>query len=134
MKQKFVITNKLIAERACDLIRALPEEGPHEVIIRPHKSKRSLSQNALYWVRLDVIRLHIADSTGQIYSAEDIHEFFKGRFLPTKVVTVGGQALKIRQTTTKMDTAEFAEYMDNIEMFCADRLHLFLPVPGEREL
>jgi len=101
-----------------------------EVVIRAHKSRRSLSANGLYWQWVDRIRWHVAESTGQIYSAEELHEWLKGKFLPTKTVEVGGETQRCRLSTAKLNTKEFGEYMDQIDKYCSANLMLFLPVPG----
>ena len=43
------------------------------------KSKRSLSQNAYYWVYLEVI----AKETGNM--SDDLHYFFKSKLLPKEI-------------------------------------------------
>lgn len=127
---KLVLRNSHVVDRAVQILRSLSHEPPMEVVIRPHKSKRTLSQNALYWKWLDIIRLHIADSIGQIYSGEDLHEWFKAKFLPTRLIGINGEDMPITSSTTKLNTAEMSEYMECIDHFCVTQLHLFLPQPG----
>lgn len=130
MKISLVIINEQVKSRAIDAVRSLSFDDPHEVVIRPKKSRRSLDQNALHWKRLDVVRMHIADSTGQIFSAEELHEFFKAKFLDVRLVEVGGESIPCRRTTTKLNTKEMSEFMDAIDRYCIERLHLYLPQPG----
>jgi hypothetical protein len=132
LKHKIIIRDDTQRARAIEVIRATPED--HEVVIRPHKSKRTLDQNALYWKWLDIIRLHIADSTGQFYSAEDLHEFFKSRFTQARTVEVGGDVATVRRTTTKLNTAEFSAYMEAVDRYCIDRMQLYLPQPGMEDV
>jgi hypothetical protein len=134
VKQKFILRSEEIRRRASDLIREIPLDVVHEVVIRPYKSKRSLDQNALHWKRMDIIRLHIADSTGQVFSAEDVHEFFKKKFLPVRLIEIGGESVKVRRTTTQLNTKEFSEFMDNIDRYCIEHLQLWLPEPGMEEM
>jgi hypothetical protein len=128
---KLTLISETVRDRALSVVRSLPLG--HEIVIRPAKSKRSLAANALHWKRLDIIRLHIADSTGQFFSAEEIHEFFKNKFLPVRMVEVGGEEIPCRRTTTKLSKKEMSEFMDMIDRYCVDRLELYLPIPGVEE-
>lgn len=131
MKGKFIIINSAVADRACAFIRSLPHDEPHSVVIAPHKSTRSLAQNNTLWLWLDTIRIHIADTTGSVFSAEELHEWFKTKFLPARIVEVNGEAVPVRRTTTKLNTKEMAEYLDAIDRYCADSMHLWLPQPED---
>lgn len=131
-RRTFVLQNDLIRERAVEAIRTAPEGM--EVIVQKHKSKRSLSQNALHWKRLDIIRMHIADSTGRVFSAEELHDFFKRKFLPVRLVEIDGDVEKVTQTTTDKDTKQMTEFMDAIDRYCIERLSLYLPVPGMEDV
>jgi len=131
MKTAIICRSEVLKKRAISLIEGLPVDDAHEVVIRPFKSKRSLDQNRLLWKWTDIIRVHIADSTGKFYSSDEIHEWFKSRFLPFRVVEIGGDAHTCSATTTKLNTKEMAEYLDAINHFCGSELGLFLPVPGD---
>jgi hypothetical protein len=133
MTHAITIISDATARRAADMVLAMARDGKFEVCIRQKKSRRSIDQNSLHWKRLDVLRLHIADSTGQIFSAEELHEFFKTKLLPVHLVEIGGESVKVRRTTTKMSTKEFSEFMDAIDRYCIERLNLYLPVPGLTE-
>lgn len=130
-RRRFVLRDDFIRSRAMQAVKEAPVG--QEVIIQRHKSKRTLSQNSLHWKRLDIIRLHIADSTGQIFSAEELHDFFKRRFLPVRLVEIAGEAEKVTPTTTELDTKQMTDFMDQIDRYCIDRLNLYLPVPGMEE-
>ena len=126
---RFALANDLIRQRAIEAVKSA-KEG-HVVSIGP--PKRSTSANALHWQRLNVIRMHIADSTGKIFTSEELHEFFKKKFLPAKVVEVGGEVERVYQTSHDKDSKEFAEFMDRIDRFCIETMGLYLPVPGVEE-
>jgi len=127
-------TVKIIGEaqrqRAMEILRGLPLEPVCEVTFREAKSKRSLAQNSIYWKWVDCIRLHVMDSTGQAYSADQMHEWFKAKFLPTSTVEIAGEVQRCRLSTTVLNTAEMSEYMDKIDRFCVSNLGLYLPQPG----
>lgn len=124
---RFTLANDMIRARAIEAVKSA-KEG-HVVSIGP--PKRSNSQNAFHWKRLDIIRMNIADATGQIFTSEELHEFFKKKFLPAKIVEVGGQVERIYQTSHDKDSKEFAEFMDAIDRYCIETMGLYLPIPGD---
>lgn len=66
------------------------------------------------------------------YEKEEIHEFFKQRFLePQKIEIEGLEA--VRYTTTKLDTKEMAEYTDRVYRWATSELGLVLPLPPVAE-
>lgn len=132
MKRKFILCNDSVRDRAIVAVREAPEGMAVE--IKPHKSSRSLSQNNLYWKWLDLIRLHIADSTGSVFSAEELAEWFKAKFLSARIVEIDGEAIACRRTTTKLNTADMAAYLDAIDRYCVESLSLYLPQPGQEDL
>ena len=76
------------------------------------KNIRTLSQNALYWLFLDVIE----KDTGN--NASDLHEFFKAKLLPPKFIVIKGKKglheVKVPRSTTELGKVDFGEYMDKI--------------------
>lgn len=90
------------------------------------KSKRTLSQNALYWVFLNVIE----QETGN--TADDLHELFRAKLLPPKFVKIKGKQtyheLKVPRSTTELDKIAFGEYMDKISAM------VDIPVPNPKDV
>ena len=127
---RYTIVNNRILSAAIAAISGIDPAAspPYVVEIRQQATKRSLDQNAMLWAWYDVIRQHVGDTTGQHYSADQLHEFFKAKFLPSRVVDLGDGAVRCRATTTKLSVAEMHDYMEMIDRYCADRLHLILPV------
>jgi hypothetical protein len=98
--------------------------GEHEgarVTVEFEKPKRSLTQNAYYWLYLGVI----ADETGD--NADDLHEFLKRKLLPPRFVKVRGEEIKLPSSTTDLDKSAFGQYLDKI---CA-LTNVPLPDPQE---
>lgn len=127
---RIIITTEMQRIRALEAIRAFPLVPTQSVEIKPHKSTRSTAANNLYWKWLDMIRLHVADSTGETYSAEELHEWFKKKFLPARLVEISGEVVPVPRTTTKLNTAEMSAFMESIDKYCVTSLNLFLPSPG----
>jgi hypothetical protein len=80
--------------------------------LEPLEKKRSLSQNAYYHVYLDVI----SRETGN--SANDLHELFKMKLLPKRIVNIKGKKntheFERIGSTTELNKTEFGEFLDKI--------------------
>lgn len=101
------------------------------VTVGEYRSNRSTAQNRLLWLWLKLIVDHIKDTTGQIFSDEDMNEWFKEKFLETKIIEFRGEVLKARKSSKKLNTKEFTHYLENIDMYCAENLGLVLPHPDD---
>ncbi len=76
--------------------------------IQEQINTRSMSQNSLYWMFLGVIEFETGNN------ANDLHEYFKRKFLPPKFIKVLGKEIKIPSSTTDLNKIEFSEYLDKI--------------------
>jgi hypothetical protein len=79
-----------------------------KLAIEEIKPTRTLSQNAYYWVYLDVIATETGDN------ADDLHEYFKRKLLPPVFKTIRGEEVKLPASTTELSKVEFGEYLDKI--------------------
>ena len=77
-----------------------------EIIER--KSKRSQEQNRYYWLYLTLIK----EETGN--EIEDMHAYFKGKFLTKKISEIYGDKYRVTKSTTELSKGEFCEYLVNI--------------------
>lgn len=86
-------------------------EGKNAVI-EIQRKRRTLTQNAYYWVYLTVI----SNETGN--TPDDLHELFKSMFLPDVIVKIKGKKathdFKRKKSTTELTKFEFGEYLDRI--------------------
>lgn len=89
--------------------------------IEQMKSKRTLDQNALYWMYLTII----SRETGELES--NLHEVFKRLCLPPQFITYKGRQIKIPGSTTKLSKSAMGEYLDRI---CAETN---VPIPDTEE-
>lgn len=85
------------------------------------KSKRSLNQNSYYWMYIGIIERETGNESN------DLHEYFKSRFLPPKFIKLKGKEHKVPRSTTELNKVEFGEYMEKI---CAE-CNVPLPDPVE---
>jgi hypothetical protein len=101
--------------------------GTHvEIIIRKHKSQRSLDQNAYYW---GVVVPILADHFG--YEPEELHEEMKYLFNP--IQSKLDPSRNIGGSTAKMSTVEFysdeSSYVERICRWSASEHGLYIPPP-----
>ena len=96
------------------------------VTCEERKKHRSNEQNAYYW---GVVLKTIADYAG--YRGEQeitgIHEELKRMFLQK----IG--KLNIVKSTSSLNTAEFTDYIENIRLWAAQELGVYIPDPNEAE-
>ena len=110
----FVLSSPDIQSRAVAFVASLPiAERPWEVVIRTHKTRRSLDANALYWVRIAEIATHLG------YGSDEMHEVFKSMFLPPVIVDLGTEQRTVPGSSRALSVRDFGEYMDKISAWCA---------------
>ena len=114
MSSEFIITSsddiKVIGSVLVDHFDS--EASPVKVIIKPC-SNRSLKQNSTYWLWLGELSHQIKLKTRESYSTDDLHEWFKNKFCPDKLITLGKQSLSVK-STKKLDTGEMHFYMNQL--------------------
>lgn len=94
-------------------------EDDWELEIRPRKRTRSADQNRRYWAILNEISQQIRP-TGQTYTADVWHEYFKVRFIGAEDVKLpNGKVITRPLSTTDLDVMAFGDYMTQIEAWAA---------------
>lgn len=128
-----VVRTRELRDRALKMVADIrPDaDSPMQVIVKPYKHKRSLAQNSLYWLWLGIIRDHIRDTQGQVFHVDDVHEWMKGAFLPTRAVQIGDRAVIAARSTARLTVGQFTEYLQAIEAYCVTDLDLVLPRPED---
>lgn len=135
--------------KALTILEGLPLKPKYEIEFRLYKLQRSVLQNKLYWKWITIIGNELG------YTKEEMHELYKERLLIPifirdnegfaemvgAVKAVRGRKMKeqadilkreiIRLTsTTDCTTAQFAEYLTDIERDAAN-LSIILPHPDD---
>ncbi len=105
---EFSIYNSQDLPAVLAAIAKLDLDKPWRVEIEPWRKKRSGRQNAYYWKCLEII----ANETGD--DKDSLHTYFRRKFLSPVEKAVMGQTTLCLRSTTDLNTAEFAEYMDRI--------------------
>ena len=132
MASEFILTSsddiKVIGSALVDHFDS--ESSPVKVIIKPC-SNRSLKQNSTYWLWLGELSRQIKLKTRESYSTEDLHEWFKNKFCPDKVITLGKQSLSVK-STRKLDTGEMHFYMNQLFEWAVNAgFKLTVPIESE---
>lgn len=89
------------------------------VKIEKRRNTRSNQANKYYW---GYILSEISQETG--HSPEELHDIFKKKFLPKRFLKIKGKEYEADPTTTKCDTIEFMDYIENIKVFGATELNI----------
>lgn len=145
--ERFVLRTERVKRNALAAVsqRQASASEPWVVEIKPYRRDRSLAQNRLYWSWLRVIADHIEEtgaaqvvdeesgevSEGAPITPDDVHDWLKAAFLGRKVVRVRGMIRRSARSTTSLTVAEFTDYLERIDMHCAQQLGLILPHPDE---
>ena len=123
-----IIRDERARARVLRLLMSLDLTKPWKVTVERTTKRRSLRQNSLLWMWHSEVVKAVGEHTGM--DAEDIHEFFKHKFLTPRMIEINGESVP-RYTTTKLTTAEMSAYMDRIYAFCTSEIGLLLPLPDE---
>ena len=119
----FRVVNEQTKAVAISYIQKLQEGKQYNVSISLKREKRSIQQNRLYHLWLNCI----SAETGN--EVEDLHDYFKGRFLARRVV-VFSKECDFGISTTKLNTAEFTVFLDKVQQFAANE-GIILPNPED---
>jgi hypothetical protein len=115
-------------------LRLMAREKDLAVIIevKPEKKYRSVFQNSYYWgIVITSIATRLRE-LGHDVDKDLTHEFLKGKFLYTEMVT-DTEVVKIPRKTSELTTTEFEEYVEMVKQFAAETLNVFIPDPNDDE-
>jgi hypothetical protein len=114
-------------EEAINIVSNLDLSKVHDVKVTCKRGKRSIDQNRLMWMWLTCIE----QETGQ--DKDEVHDFFKNKYLGNVKCLMFGETFDKRITTTRLDTAQFKQYLDKIQIFASTELGIRLPDPSDLE-
>jgi hypothetical protein len=121
-----LVSNKTDREELVRRINALDLKKKFIAEIKVWRKVRTVPQNRLYWMWLRCITKE--GESG--YTEEELHEYFKKRYLNWREKEMFGDRLSITKSTTELTTKEFTEYLDKIQMQMGGE-GISLPQPGE---
>ena len=129
-----IVKGRMEFEKAQDYTKYIQGLEGKEVslVIEEWKKNRSDQENSYYWgVPIKLISEH----TG--YSKDETHELLKSLFLKKKInvkVKKGSERHTIVQSTSKLSTKRFEEYMSEIRQWASQELDCYIPEPNEVSL
>ncbi|WGM01930.1 recombination protein NinB [Arsenophonus nasoniae] len=115
----------------------LATNQPHQLIIKPFKQTRSLSQNALFHLWTSEISKYLCANDAN-YTPEQVKEMLKHTFLGYEVVeridvtTQQPERVRALRRTSKLDKGEMHVFMQKVECW-AIAICCFVTVPESSE-
>ena len=103
----------------------------YQVEVKEYKATRSIAQNKLYWMWMGELSQKYEETYGKRNSPEAWSEYMKQQYLNSDIIQVHGEVIKMQKTTTKLNTKEFTDYLEKIDMFCSNDLNIILPHPED---
>ena len=127
---KYRVVNERVKDAVLSVVGTIDTAAspPYVVEIRQQATKHSDEQRGLYFRWVDIIRQHVADTTGHYASKDEMHEWLAGKFQPTVAVTVGGETRYVRKSISKNSVKEMRELLELVDRYAAANLFLILPV------
>lgn len=107
MKIDFTLTQNNL-DGLVSQLRQLDPTQRYSVQVRLYKSKRSTEQNRRYWKLVTGLGKHIG------HTPDEMHDMARFKFL-RNAIEIQGERLPLLNSTTKLTTAEMADYQDSIE-------------------
>jgi hypothetical protein len=97
-----------------------------EIIVQKKRFVRSVAQNRLWWLYMDILHKDLG------YSKEEMHDICKFRFLKReKVIEHTGEIVEYLESTTRLSRTQFAETIDKLIQWAAE-MNIVLPLPNEQ--
>jgi len=102
-----------------------------EISISKAKKERSNQQNRYYWGCLIPILRSALKDLGNIYTAEQVHDILKYKFLKSDKHIKDGEFITEIKSTTELSTSEFMDYIAEIQRWSAEFFGVIIPDPNE---
>jgi hypothetical protein len=119
----FTLIHETARKTLINVINQIPLDGKMKVEIKKVTSKRSDAQNKLYWMWVGIL----ADELG--YTKIEMHESLVQSLLAPVVKEIHGKMITIWPSTTSLKVGEFAEFLNDIDVFSITDLGITLPKP-----
>ena len=104
--------------------------GKNRITIQKYRKRRTDRQNRFYWPCFVHPLGEFLREQGEDLTDEDAHEILKLKFL--RVVDNDDRAgeLQCTRSTTKLDVAEFNDYLDRCAMWLNEMFGIIVPDPS----
>ena len=124
-KENGAVLNRDYIHEMLDNALNMCANGQYTLSIKKTVKKRSLDQNALFWMWIECI----SRETGQ--DRNDIHDYYCDLLLKRVVVIKNKQHL-VPGGTSKLNTAQFADFLNKMQEDVAVEFGICLPTPADR--
>ncbi|RMH19751.1 MAG: hypothetical protein D6698_05285 [Gammaproteobacteria bacterium] len=133
-KQTFFVNNDQSLLLCLQYIEGIDPADKWLVTIKRHRSRRSLAQNRLLHMWMQVISEEYYLTHGEYHAPAVWKEYFKQLFLGDDVSIVLGSHVVLPRKTSALNTAQMAEFLNKIDMYCAAEFEIQLPQPEDMYL
>jgi hypothetical protein len=99
--------------------------GTYTITIKKASEKRTIAQNDLMWMWLKCIE----NETGT--PKDEVYMYYCKKFL-IKTIRVGERLERIYNTSSKLNTQQMTEFLNNIQSDAREELGITLPRPEDR--
>ncbi len=120
-----IIRSQEDKNKALNRISMLAMDKPWQVDIKPYKKNRSLAQNNLYRMWVEVI----AEGLG--YTHDEMHAILSNMFGEKETVEFNGDIVEVIKSTTKLTTKEFTDRLEKVDRWAAGEMGIVLPSPED---
>ena len=122
----FKIRTETDKKAVCEYLGKLDiSQREYAVKVAKKADKRTLSQNRLYYLWLNCI----SAETGN--DVEDLHEYFKLKFIGVRSRIIYGENVVRTYSTTDLNTEEFTAYLDKVQRWANVEQGIILPNPDD---
>lgn len=101
------------------------------VTVERYREKRSVRQNKLLMLWMNVISRSRLETHGEYIPPGALKETFKKILLGESVGVFQGEIYHYVKETSSLNTKEFAEFLNQIEIYAATELNIILPRPDD---
>ena len=128
---KYILVNSRVRENAKACIDAMPEG--YEAVIQPVKKSKTLEQvSYTFGAIYPCILQFIEDSTGDVFTKEELHDYLKRQVLGPQHREIMGDVIEVVPQLAKKDRSAWSDYIDRLIKFAYSRWGINIPPPEYR--
>lgn len=113
-------------------IKSLSSDKEYSIIIRTKRKPRSNGQNRYYWgIVIPLVLRGLKEAGFDIHNKDDAHDIIKFKFLKVNIENESGEFIESFKSTKEMNTKEFKEFIDALQIWASEYLNTYIPSPNE---
>jgi hypothetical protein len=134
MKQQFHLIDSDRLGNLLQYVANLPLGEDWVVTVAKKKQSRTLAQNSTMHMWFAFIAEYVNEHYGRQLAPKWFKEYFKELFLGEESQTIKGKVVTIKRGTSDLTVKEGAEFMAQVEQYCAEEWGVILPHPDDYRL